>query len=334
MRSHIFYINSKLLRFLILIFIFSFFIFHLSRQAQAQTTLPLIVTPTRQELTVEPGNTGAATVKFLNQGQTPVSGILRAADFIVEDKEGTPTFLEGEKSLPLSFAASSWVELPYDRITIAAKDKVTIQAKIAVPEGTKPGGRYLAIYFEPGGTAGQTAGEKQASTPISIRIASLVYLRVAGPVEEKAFLLKFACPKFLEYGPIKVTSEILNRGNLHIRPRGTITLTNFLGKEVGRQVLKEENIFPDTSRIFVNSLGPKWMLGKYKLNLTASYGETGQVLTATTFAWVFPWKVGLSLLLAIIAIILTFVLFYNRVLKREKQLEKKVEELEEKLKEP
>ena len=223
--------------------------------------------------------------------------------------------------------------MPYDRITIAPKDKVVIQAKITVPNDAQAGGRYLAVYFEPGGIPGKAGGgEKEAAIPVAIRIAGLVYLRVSGPIEESARLVQFTAPKFLEYGPISVTTEILNLGNYHIRPKGTITLTSIFGKNVDRVVLNEENIFPDASRIFESKLGEKWMFGKYKLELAASYGETGKVLTATLFTWVFPWKIISAVILAVIITILIVALLYHRFKKREEKLEEKVEELEKQIK--
>ena len=333
----------KTFAFYVVVLSFALYAFSLVRQpADAQTTLPLTVIPSRQELLVDPGEKTAITIKFLNQGETPVSGLLKAVDFIVENKEGTPTFLEGpprlgeagSTALSPRFAAASWVTLPYDRITIAPKDKVVIQAKITVPNDAQAGGRYLAVYFEPGGIPGKAGGgEKEAAIPVAIRIAGLVYLRVSGPIEESARLVQFTAPKFLEYGPISVTTEILNLGNYHIRPKGTITLTSIFGKNVDRVVLNEENIFPDASRIFESKLGEKWMFGKYKLELAASYGETGKVLTATLFTWVFPWKIISAVILAVIITILIVALLYHRFKKREEKLEEKVEELEEKLEE-
>jgi len=324
----------KTFAFYVVVLSFALYAFSLVRQpADAQTTLPLTVIPSRQELLVDPGEKTAITIKFLNQGETPVSGLLKAVDFIVENKEGTPIFIEGPSELSPRFAAASWVTLPYDRITIAPKDKVVIQAKITVPNDAQAGGRYLAVYFEPGGIPGKAGGgEKEAAIPVAIRIAGLVYLRVSGPIEESARLVQFTAPKFLEYGPISVTTEILNLGNYHIRPKGTITLTSIFGKNVDRVVLNEENIFPDASRIFENKLGEKWMFGKYKLELAASYGETGKVLTATLFTWVFPWKIISAVILAVIITILIVALLYHRFKKREEKLEEKVEELEKQIK--
>lgn len=300
----------------------------------------LTVAPSRQELTIDPGETTAINIKFLNQEDSPVSGLLKVADFIVQDKEGTPTFLEepatvtGITQISPRFSAASWVTLPYDRMTIASKDKVSINAKITAPADARPGGRYLAIYFEPGGTPVKATGLlREAASPVAVKIAGLVYIRVSGPITEDARVIQFTAPSFSQYGPVTITTEIANKGDYHIRPKGTITLTNMLGKRITQEKLEEENIFPDASRIYENELGQKWMLGKYKAQLAASYGEKGKALTATIYFWVFPWKEVSVVVLAIVIFVLLLNLFYRRFKQRQEELEEKVKELEEKLKE-
>ncbi|MGB9707109.1 MAG: hypothetical protein ACPLXP_03495 [Microgenomates group bacterium] len=332
-------LKLKILRFFIVIFIFSFFIFHLG-QVQAQTSLPLTVAPARQEILVEPGEKTAVTVKFLNDGDTPVSGLLKVVDFVVEDKEGTPTFVEGTPmitgltQISPRFSAASWFTLPYDRMTIAPHGKVTFQAKIQVPADAHPGGRYVAIYFEPGGTTPEAlGGQKEVTIPIAIRIASLVYLRVAGPIKEDAYVVRFTIPRFAEHGPLTATTEILNRGDYHIRPKGVIKVYNLFGKTVDQQSLVEQNIFPDASRVYENKIGSKWMFGKYKAELAAAYGESGKALTATVFFWVVPYKEISAGILALAIVVLAASLLVRRLRRREKELEEKIEELEKKLEE-
>ena len=304
------------------------------KKAQAEAILPLTVAPARQELLVDPGEQTAVVLKFLNQGDVPVAGLLKVADFIVEDKEGSPTFIEDQTTLSPRFAAASWVELPYEQIAIAPKDKVVVQAKINVPQSAQAGGRYFAIFFEPGGTPSQGVGAvTEAETPVTIRLAGLVYLRVSGPIEESAYVTQLTAPRFLEYGPIKVNTEINNKGNYHIRPKGTISLTSVFGKKIDEELLLEQNIFPETSRLFENNLGGKWLFGKYKIELTATYGETGKILSAVVFTWIIPWKLISIVLVTLIVVILLISLLHHRLRRREKELEEKIEELEEKLEE-
>jgi hypothetical protein len=306
--------------------------FSLVKKINAEEILPLTVAPAKQEVLVNPGEKTAVVIKFINQGTTAISGALKAADFIVEDSEGTPIFLEGINN-PASprFAAVSWVELPYDRITIAPKNSVTIQAKINVPQDALAGGRYFGIYFEPSGEIANSTAENGAETPITIRLAGLVFLRVAGAVEESAFVTQLTAPRFLEYGPVSIKAEIKNKGNYHIRPKGTISITSVFGKKIDEKIIKEANIFPDTSRFFENTLGQKWLFGKYKIELTAAYGETGKVLTATVFTWIIPWKLIVIIILTIVIVILLISLLVHRLRKRETDLQEKIQELEEKL---
>jgi len=150
-------------------------------------------------------------------------------------------------------------------------------------------------------------------------------------VTEDAYVVQFSAPQFSQYGPIAMTTEILNRGDYHIRPRGVIKISNFLGKLVDSQKLQEQNIFPDASRIFENKVGQKWMFGKYRAEFSASYGETGKALTAVAFFWVVPYKEITAGALALIIIILLTSFTYRRFVRREKELEEKIEKLEEKL---
>lgn len=306
--------------------------FLVAKNASAVSIAPFTVAPSRQEITVDPGEITAVNLKFYNRGDTPVSGVLKAVDFIVESDDGSPTFLE-ENQLSPDFAAASWVTLPYDRISIAAKDKIQVQAKLKIPEDVKPGGKYFAIYFEPTSNAGIEIGvNKEGTTPTTFRIAGLVYLRVAGPVEENAYATQLKAPRFSEYGPISVTAEILNKGNYHINPKGVISLTSVFGKKIDEVLIQENNIFPNVSRMYEGEIGKKWMMGRYKIELSASYGETGQIIEALTYVWVFPWKLATAIVLGVVIIILLAAFLHKKFKKEKEELEEKVEELEAELK--
>src|SRR3989338_851303 len=55
--------------------------------AFAQQSIPLIVAPARQEILLDPGEQTSVNVKFLNQGDTPVSGFVKVADFLVDNTD-------------------------------------------------------------------------------------------------------------------------------------------------------------------------------------------------------------------------------------------------------
>lgn len=317
------------------IFLVPALLFLAKNYVKAQTSLPLMVAPARQTLSINPGETETTVVKFFNQGTSPISGNIKAVDFIVEDAEGSPILLEepatpvitGTTQISSRFSAASWIELPYDRASIAPESVLEIQFKIKAPEDARPGGRYVALIFEPTGTLPSPGGaEQEGAVSIAPRIVGLVFIRVNGPITESSIVKRFVVPKFVEYGPISVITELLNRGDYHIRPKGSVTLYNWFGRKVDSQTLDEQNIFPDASRVFESKLGRKLMVGKFKVDFTAAYGETGQVLTAQSFVWVFPWRLALIITLTIAILVLAVILGWKQLKKRQAKLEEKLEE--------
>lgn len=297
----------------------------LATNSFAQTVLPMTVAPARQQLTVDAGERTSVNIRFYNIGDTPMTGILRAADFVVEDSVGTPRIIEELDQANPRFAASNWIGLPYDRMSVPAQDKVSVPVSIIVPANARPGGRYVAIYFEPATNTPVGSGAPQeAGAAIAPRYTALLYLRVSGDAAENALISRFFAPTFFEYGPVKVDAEILNRGDYHVRPRGVITISNMFGGLVDQKSLKEQNIFPDTSRSYISELGQKWMIGKYKVELAGSYGDKGHALTRAIEVWVFPWKLVTVIILAIILFVLLTRHFYKSLISRENNLETQV----------
>ena len=296
-----------------------------TKSIYAQSVLPLTVGPARQQITVNPGELAAFSVKFYNDSPTPIFGIVKVADFVVQDKEGSPRIIEDATQASPRFSASAWVTLPYDRMSIPANDKTLVQASLTVPKDARPGGRYIAVYFEPSTAVPQAVNDEAAGQGVSPRIASLLYIRVAGAITESALVNNLFTKSFYEYGPIKVDSEILNRGDYHIRPRGVLSLTDPWGGLVEQAPLKEENIFPDAVRSYENMLGSKWMIGQYKVTLVASYGEKGQVLTRSIYFWAFPWKIASVIALSLIIALLFGRSLYMRLAVKEASLEHMIE---------
>ena len=143
--------------------------------------------------------------------------------------------------------------------------------------------------------------------------------------ESRSIASRFFAKPFSEFGPISVETDVLNRGDYHIRPKGVLALINPFGSVVSQEKIKEENIFPDTVRTFKSEIGKKWMLGRYKLALTAAYGDQGQSITRSLYIWVIPWRI---ILIFILGLILLTVIIKN-IKKRSKNInEKMVKELE------
>jgi hypothetical protein len=317
---------KKPAKIIIFLSILSFFI-SASAPAKAQSSLALTVSPTRQNINIDPGGSESTYVTFFNQSDLPIAGNIKIVDFIVKDASGTPYLLE-EGTFPSKYSAASWITTNADKAVIAAGTSFKVQMKIKAPENAAPGGRYAAVFFEPTGTLPNTKAfitQKEGQQSVSSRLVALINIRVNGPITEQAGLKQFVTPNFLEYGPVNVKAEVLNNGSYHIVPKGNITLSNWQGKVVDQYNLEEKNIFPERSRIYEASLGPKFMIGKYKVAFMAIYGDANQVISAEKVLWVFPWKLALATALALIIVILLAILIVKRTKARQKELEEKLE---------
>jgi len=298
----------------------------LSPRTFAQSTIPLTVGPARQQIAANPGETINFAVKFYNQSEISLGGVVKVADFVVDNIDGSPRIIENVDQANPKFSASKWITLSLDQLTIARNDHVAVTGSISVPKDAHPGGRYVSVYFEPAIGTPSSVGTDGGVTGVAPRIASLLYIRVNGPITENAFISSLFAKSFYEYGPIEVTANISNNGDYHISPKGTFTVTNLLGGVVQQTNLQAANIFPDALRTFTASVGEKWMMGQYKITLNALYGEKAQIMQRSVYVWVFPWRVALVVILVLIILFIVGKAVYKNIILKEASLEDELSE--------
>jgi len=137
----------------------------------------------------------------------------------------------------------------------------------------------------------------------------LLLLTVAGEVKEELIIKEFLAPAFLEYGPVPFTIRFENKGTVHLRPRGFVTITNWWGKKVADVEFSQLNVIPGAIRKIETSWQNKWLFGKYTAMLVGSYGTANLPFNPPILTfWAFPWKVALGI---IIVLILVFTFFYK-----------------------
>lgn len=272
----------------------------------AQTTegRAITITPPTLPFSVNPGDKKEGKLGLINDSNDDIVFSVYAFDMIVQDNKGTPEILPIGTIQNNKYSASSWIGVDSPTLLVKAHSRADIHYYVQVPTNAGPGGHYAAIVYRPQRI--ETA--RGSGAAINQQLATLVYFDVAGPIKESAQVKRFEAPGFSEYGPIKLTAEIVNNGDTHIKPQGTITVKNMLDKTIVTRKLEEVNIFPGgISRLIEETVGKKWMIGKYTASLMASYGRSNNLpLVATVAFWVFPWKVAVLLLALIIAAVLGY----------------------------
>ncbi len=294
----------------------------------AQDTAAYSVFPAVQDIKVTPGVKTRAQVQFRNNSDSLAIGTVKVADFIITDKKGTTQIIE-DSTLKPTYSASSWITLSdTTNVAIPARQSVLITMYITPPPVLTSCGYYAMVYYEPNPAAIKRLGTGQeAATSVTTKIGALLNFVAQGrQCNENMSFSQVNFPSFLEYGPIPLSIDLANNGDIHLSPTGYATLTNLFGSYVDQQNLPDRRIFPGKIKNYELSLGHKWMFGRYKITLLASYGSNNQRLTDTVYVWVLPWRVMLVVLLTLVILFVLGRNFYTKLMKKESVLEEEITE--------
>lgn len=294
-------------------------VFFVGRPTQALTLIPPSV-----EFTAEPGQRIDTEIKLYNETSDSETLYPEVRNFSAEGETGTPTF---DFTAELSGLAT-WFEYSTAPVVLAPGERLTIPVAINVPGDAEPGGQYAALFY---GTQPPSA-EGGAQIAVGSKIGTLFLVRVNGDIVENGAIAGFgrSADSSTTHLPITFDVRFGNTGNVHVRPTGTITITNMFG---GTSATLDVNpskgaTLPSTIRNyqttwekakvttlsgsmwsdFWTELGNEWRnfaFGKYTAQVALSYGSTTphQSAASVTF-WIVPWR-----LLIISVIILAALVF-------------------------
>lgn len=305
-----------------LIFAFCILSFNQASAQVSQRTIT-IIPPTVQK-TFNPGAISEGVMKVINDSSEILTFAVSVQDYIVTDKLGTPNLLP-PNTLNNKYSAASWIGVTPNSFTIGPHQKQTLNYYLQVPANAKPGGHYAAVIYTPVTPGGNL---ENSGAAVNTQTGTLFYIAVNGPITEQAKIISFLANLFQEYGPVKITTEIQNLGDLHITPNGQITVKDMLGRNIISSPLTTRNIYPgNTSLMYENKVGQTLMVGRFTANLTASYGKGNNLpLLATVYFWVFPWKITIVIMLIIVAAILGGMYWRKKKTTPKAQEEVKIEQ--------
>ena len=310
----------------LILILFSLSLFKVT-SINAQSASGISAIPPRLELTVQPDGINTQVLKVRNESNQKQVITTELQDFIVQDNQGTPIIINDQDQETNRWAASTWIQVSPTTLELKPGETKTLTLTVMPPVDALPGGHYAMVLHSPDSSANFSS----TGAAIKTQVGTLVYVTIPGDIKEDALLKKFEAPKFSEFGPIDFNSTIENLSDIHIKPFGSINITNIFGGKVAKLDLNSDstNIFPYTSRDFKSTLPKKWLFGRYKADLNALYGTTGQLLSSTLYFWVIPWRL---IVLALAAITIVIVLI--RIIKKKptkKNSSDEVAELEKEL---
>lgn len=270
-------------------------------------TAALTLTPTFSEVILTPGQKSVVTVEIENEGDEAVELTTEVAPFTAKGETGEPEF---NFDVPAA-GAVSWIEVTEGPFSVGAGATQEVDVVFNTPSTATPGGYYVALFFT------QTkAAEEDGDVTIESKLGTLFLITVEGSYSEAGNASTFSATGESITGdsPVTFSVKFKNTGDIHLKPVGTITITDTLGNEVETIAVNSEKgaVLPDSVREFeVDSWTPSgFLFGKYTATLTLAAGTVSD--TATMDFWFFS-VVGIIVAVAIaIVLILLIVLVVKK----------------------
>jgi hypothetical protein len=291
----------KFISFCAIFFIFYFLSFICLVPVFAIDNAGLSISPPTFELSANPGGVLENSIKVENISAETLKIIVDRRNFTAIGEEGAVGLTEEENS----FSLASWITVSPSELEIPPKSARVFNFKINVPINAEPGGHFGSIVFR----IGRSGSLSQTGASLTQELGALVLLRIAGDSKEEATLQSFISQKkFFEYGPVEFEMKTKNNGNVHLKPKGTITISNSFGKKVGVIDIDPKNVLPGAVRKNSAIWEKKLLFGKYTAVLSLVYGGgQGKMITATTTFIGFPYRVG-----GVVFVILIVLFFFLR----------------------
>lgn len=243
------------------------------------STRAFSLSPTKIDLTIDPGEKQILEIKIKNAEQQPV-GLRPVVMGAEQNTSGAIVFVSGKSE------AESWAMTKTANFVLQPGQEQIIQFLIDVPSGSYPGSYYLGLGVSQENVSG-------GNVNMSGRLLSVVNIKVSGTASETLVLNGWSSAEKIWFSPDwKLNAEVENKGNVELPLKGSIEVYSLFGRKLMEKDLPMGNkIIPGTKRFFVwdASLSKVDIFkpGIFRANLVLQYGLTGQKITTSTTFWYF-----------------------------------------------
>lgn len=260
--------------------------------AQSLTTgQGLSISPFLLERKMEKGQTTNEIIEISNTSDQVLPLNITINDFLPQGTTGQQVFLDSGQGDP-HYSLSSWITIhsPPKQV-LQPHEKTQISFSITPPLNADEGGHYGAILF-----SAQTSNLEGTSVAIQQKLGAIVLIKLGKAVEDGQISKFEPEHSYYNYPPVSFITSFKNSGNVHVKPRGSISIHNWFGRKIANVLVNENgnNVLAQTERDFTSTWKDKFAFGRYRAEVKLVYGDSGQVLIASSSFWVIPWKMTLG----------------------------------------
>lgn len=282
--------------------------------AQAQEFTGLKVQPAIIEERVDPGQTFSSVLRATNLSSETKAFHIVKRNISGLSSAGAPIFVEEEKT---RFELVSWVSIPEEPITIAGGQTKEIQFSIEVPEDASPGSHFGGIFLSL-----EPQRPEETGVGIGYQVGTIINLRISGEIFEEAQIREFRTDKAI-YGKPEVTfiTRVYNPGNVLVRPRGPLEITDLFGKKVAILRVNDKGaaIFPRATRQFETLWqGEGLAFGRHQVVVSLVYGEEGRkTISGVLSFWILPLNIILPVVGGILGLVIAVFILVKLHIRRK-----------------
>lgn len=232
--------------------------------AIVQGAVSLDVWPPRVDLNVIPGEDRTGVINVRNTGNERAQVFCYISDLAM-DKHGNLQFPEGG-TLPTS--CEPWIIINPENFTISQGVSQQVRYTFKVPDDAS--GSYLSsVFFQ---TKPQEDVKKSGSK-LSARVGVLFNIAITGTGIKDGEISSLSLSNTVRSNTAQVELGFVNKGNMLLRPTGTVEIKTDDGWTVEKLALNADRqaVLPRSERIFRIPL-PAVKPGSYNLFATVDYG--------------------------------------------------------------
>lgn len=265
----------------------------------------ITISPALSEITLSPGES-EKTFEFTvtNNTRQAYEFALSLVDFGSLDESGGVLFVgRADKALNYEYGLSNWASFGQDRIVVEPRTSTKIPVIITNRESLAPGGHYGAVLVTP------TEPGEDKKVQINQVASALVFLKKQGGEVYNLQLHSASVNRKFSRTPDTASLRFQNTGNVHTVPRGTVTMTDPLGRVVKRGYINADSsiVLPESFRrmsVPFEKLQPTVLPGTY--TVTVDYRHDNQDKTTAykvSFFYINGWYVVAAVLLVLFLVL-------------------------------
>lgn len=220
----------------------------------------LVMGPARFEVSLPPGEIAEGDYYVQNDTERPAHIVVEPENWFKESYD------YGKLDI------KDWVEFDTYEFDLKPKEIKKLRLRIKVPTDVK-GELVSQIFF----TSSVLKEDGTPSEGIKARVGAVLYVAIKGTEIVDAEIENITISKELKNGNenIKIEAVVKNKGNVHIRPEGKVTIDDKAGKRLAELNLRSgKTCLPGQLEVYEALWDkPEIKKGLYKISITINYGK-------------------------------------------------------------